>query len=186
VSTLEHPAYSISVEDYLQGEPVSEIRHEYVAGQVYAMVGASDRHGLIVNAMAFTLTPAARTQSCQLFTSDMKVRLSIAGQEIFYYPDLVLSCDPNDRATYFRERPCLIVEVLSEATERIDRREKLLAYQTIPSLREYILVAQDQMRVETYRRGNDWRPEVITEGAVSVECLDVDIAIETIYEDVAA
>jgi Uma2 family endonuclease len=111
--------------------------------------------------------------------------LSIAGQEIFYYPDLVLSCDPNDRATYFRERPCLIVEVLSEATERIDRREKLLAYQTIPSLREYLLVAQDQMRVETYRRGNDWRPEVITEGAVSLECIDVDIAIETIYEDVA-
>ncbi|MGA7982732.1 MAG: Uma2 family endonuclease, partial [Chromatiaceae bacterium] len=121
---------------------------------------------------------------CQLFTSDMKVHLAIAGQEIFYYPDLVLSCDPNDRETYFRERPCLIVEVLSEATERIDRREKLLAYQTIPSLQEYLLVAQDKPRIEIYRHRNDWQPEIITEGAVSVECLDVDIPIEAIYEDV--
>jgi Uma2 family endonuclease len=185
VSSLTNPTYSIGVEDYFQGELVSEIRHEYVGGQVYAMVGASDRHGLIALNFATALRPLTRGTSCQLFVADMKVRLTIATQEVFYYPDLVLSCDPNDRATYFRERPCLIVEVLSEATERIDRREKLLAYQTIPSLREYILVAQDQMRVETYRRGNDWRPEVITEGAVSVECLDVDIAIETIYEDVA-
>ncbi len=74
--------------------------------------------------------------------------------------------------------------MLSEATERIDRREKLLAYQTIPSLQEYLLVAQDKPRIEIYRHRNDWQPEIITEGAVSVECLDVDIPIEAIYEDV--
>ena len=65
----------IGVDDYLAGELESEVRHEYVGGQVYAMVGASDRHGLLVNALAFVLTPAARKASCQLFTSDMKVRL---------------------------------------------------------------------------------------------------------------
>ena len=185
MTSRKNLAYETSVEDYLKGELHSEIRHEFVGGQVYAMVGASDRHGLIVNAMAFALTPAARERKCQLFTSDMKVRLAIAGQEIFYYPDLVLSCDPNDRETYFRERPCLIVEVLSEATERIDRREKLLAYQTISSLREYILVAQNQARLEIYRHGNDWRPEIITEGRVTLECLDANLTIEAIYEDVA-
>jgi len=184
MSSLKNPTFGTSVEDYLNGELHSDIRHEFVGGQVYAVVGASDRHGLIVNAIAFALTPAARQRKCQLFASDMKVRLTIAGQEIFYYPDLVLSCDPNDRETYFREHPCLIVEVLSEATERIDRREKLLAYQTIPSLQEYILVAQDQPRLEIYRRRNDWRPDIITGGSVSLECLGADLAIGAVYEDV--
>jgi len=69
----------------------------------------------------------------------MKLRIEAAGQTAFYYPDLLLSCDPDDRETYFRRRPCLIVEVLSEATERIDRREKLYAYTQIPSLQEYVL-----------------------------------------------
>jgi Uma2 family endonuclease len=78
----------------------------------------------------------------------MKVRLEIGGQTLFYYPDLLLSCDKTDREPYFCRSPCLIVEVLSESTERIDRREKLLAYQRLPSLREYLLVAQDRVHVE--------------------------------------
>jgi Uma2 family endonuclease len=124
----------IDVDDYLAGERESEVRHEYVAGQVYPMVGASDRHALLVNALAFVLTPAAREARCQLFTSEMKVRLEIGKQDVFYYPDLLVSCVPDDRATSYREHPCLIVEVLSESTERLDRREKMLAYQTIASL----------------------------------------------------
>ena len=123
----------VSVEDYLAGELHSEIRHEYVDGQVYAMGGASDSHGLIVNALAFALTPAARKKHCQLFTSDMKLRLNIADKTVFYYPDLLLSCAPDDRQPYFRSRPCLIVEVLSDSTERIDRREKLAG---LPDLAE--------------------------------------------------
>lgn len=89
----------IGVDDYLAGELESEVRHEYVAGRVYAMLCAGDRHGLLVNALAFALTPAARKARCQLFTSDMKVRLEIGKQDVFYYPDLLVSCDPDDRAT---------------------------------------------------------------------------------------
>ena len=96
----------ISVDEYINGELHSEIRHEYVDGQVYAMGGASDSHGLIVNALAFALTPAARQKHCQLFTSDMKLRLNIADKTVFYYPDLLLSCAPDDRQPYFR-RPAL-------------------------------------------------------------------------------
>lgn len=81
----------VPVDEYVEGELHSEIRHEYINGQVYAMGGASDRHGLIVNALAFALTPAARLRHCQLFTSDMKVRLKIVGQDVFYYPDLLNS-----------------------------------------------------------------------------------------------
>lgn len=175
---------SLSVEEYLEGERYSEIRHEYIDGQVYAMGGASRRHALIVNALAFALTPAARRQRCQLFTSDMKVRLSIADKTVFYYPDLLLSCDPTDREPYFCSRPCLIVEVLSETTERIDRREKLLAYQTLPSLQEYLLVAQDARQVELYRRARDWQPEYFVEGAMRLDCLDFDLKVDDIYADV--
>lgn len=174
----------ISVEEYLAGEQHSEIRHEYIDGQVYAMGGASRRHGLIVNALAFALTPAARQRHCQLFSSDMKVRLSIADKTIFYYPDLLLACDPADSDSYSSSRPCLIVEVLSETTERIDRREKLLAYQTLPSLREYLLVAQDVRRVEIYRRALDWQPEYFVAGALHLDCLDIDLKVDDIYADV--
>jgi Uma2 family endonuclease len=174
----------VSVDEYVEGELHSEIRHEYIDGQVYAMGGASDRHGLIVNALAFALTPAARRRHCQLFTSDMKVRLKIAGQDVFYYPDLLLSCDPDDRESYFRSRPCLIVEVLSESTERVDRREKMLAYQTLPSLQEYILVAQESKRVEIYRRSNGWQAECVESGEIQLDCLDSSVALEAIYADI--
>jgi len=173
----------LSVEEYIDGELHSEIRHEYVDGQVYAMGGASRSHGLIVNALAFALTPAARSKRCQLFISDMKVRLNIADQSVFYYPDLLLSCDPADREPYFCSRPCLIVEVLSESTERIDRREKLLAYQTLPSVQEYILVAQDVRRVEIYRRANNWQAEYTDSGEIRLDCLDASVTLDAIYTD---
>ncbi|MBS3936710.1 MAG: Uma2 family endonuclease [Sulfuritalea sp.] len=179
------PAFTrtVSVEEYLAGELQTEIRHEYIDGQVYAMGGASDRHGLILNALAFALTPPARKRPCQLFSSDMKLKLSISGRPVFYYPDLMLACDPDDREPYFRTRPCLIVEVLSESTERIDRREKLLAYPTLPSLHEYALVAQDVRRVEIFRRANDWLGEQVIEGEVRLDCLAASIPIDAIYAD---
>lgn len=173
----------ISVEEYLAGERLSEIRHEYIDGRVYAMTGASDRHGLIVNALAFALTPAARRKGCQLFTSDMKLRLAISGKTVFYYPDLLLSCDPEDRESHFRQNPCLLIEVLSESTERIDRREKLLAYQTLPSLQAYWMVAQDARRVEVHRRADNWQAQSLEDGQLAVDCLDVMLSVDEIYQD---
>jgi Uma2 family endonuclease len=177
--------HGLTPEEYLAGERVSDVRHEYVDGEVYAMVGASRRHGLIVNAIAFALTPAARQQHCQLFVADMKLRLCIKDQQIFYYPDLLLTCDPDDREAYFTSSPCLIIEVLSETTERIDRREKWLAYQTLPSMREYVLVAQDARRVEIFRRTRDWQAEYHETGAVPLACLGIHLALDDIYADVA-
>lgn len=174
----------ISAEEYLAGEQCSEVRHEYIDGQVYAMTGASDRHGLIVNALAYALTPAARRKQCQLFTSDMKVRLEIGGKTVFYYPDLLVSCDPQDREAYFRRFPCLIAEVLSESTVRIDRREKLLAYQSLPSLRAYLLIEQDTMRVEIYRRSEAWQPTYHEQDEVWLDCLETALPIADIYQDV--
>ncbi len=186
MTALTASAYFVTEQEYLEGEQSSELRHEYINGQVFAMTGASDRHGLILNALAFALTPAARRKGCQLFTSDMKLRLEIGGQTIFYYPDLILSCDPQDRERNFRRAPCLIVEVLSPSTERIDRREKLLAYQSLPSLQSYLLVEQDKRHVELYRRANGWRVEHYEHGSLPIDCLDAPLALDDIYADLPA
>ncbi len=174
----------LSVEDYLRGEEGGDVRHEYIGGDVYAMVGTSDRHNLIAVNLATALRPHLRGTPCRLFMSDMKVRLRVASDEAFYYPDLLLACDPDDRATYYRTRPCLIVEVLSETTERIDRREKLLAYTGIDSLQEYLLLSQNRVEAELHRRVDGWRAQIVTTGDVRLQCLDLAVPLATVYEDV--
>lgn len=94
----------LPVDDYLAGEDGAEVRREYIAGQVYALTDASDRHGLIVLNIATALRPRIRGSGCQLFANDMKVRLRIGGDDIFYYPDLLLTCDPGDRETYYPKK----------------------------------------------------------------------------------
>lgn len=183
---MTYPArqQKLSVEDYIAGEDGAEFRHEYIDGQVYAMTGASRAHGTICLNIAAELRPRLRGTPCQLFLNDMKVRLRISGQDIFYYPDLLLTCDPNDRETYYCTAPCFLIEVLSESTERIDRREKLLAYQSIPSLEAYWLVAQDKRRLEVYRRRGQWQREIITSGRLTLDCLEGELSLDAIYEDV--
>ncbi len=174
----------LSVEDYLRGEEGGDVRHEYIGGEVYAMVGTSDRHNLIAVNLATALRPHIRGTPCRLFMSDMKVRLRVASDDAFYYPDLMLACDPEDRATYYRTRPCLIVEVLSDTTQRIDRREKLLAYTSIDSLQEYLLLSQNGIEATLHRRVDGWRGKTVTTGDVGLQCLDLAVPLATIYEDV--
>ncbi|MDN5872137.1 MAG: Uma2 family endonuclease [Nitrococcus sp.] len=180
--TVRTSSHQFGINDYLEGELLSEVRHEYIGGEVYAMVGASDRHNLIVGNIFAALHPLVRGTPCQLFMADMKLHLTVAGEDAFYYPDLMLTCDPHHRARYYREHPCLIVEVLSDATERIDRREKLLAYSRIESLQEYLLLAQNEPLAELHRRRDDWHAQRIHEGSVPIECLDTALDIDTIYE----
>jgi Uma2 family endonuclease len=175
----------VSVEEYFVGEQSSEIRHEYINGTVHAMGGASASHNLISLNLAIPLRAAARSTPCQVFIADMKVFLKIGGEDIYYYPDVLVSCDPDDRHEYFRSSPCLVIEVLSPATERIDRREKFLAYTSLASLQEYILVAQDKQLITLFRRSNNWQPELFGPGnELSLACLDVSLPAEDIYEGV--
>lgn len=184
-NALARPA-PIRVEDYLEGETRTEIKHEYLDGEVVAMGGASAKHGLVAGAFYGALLPHARRKGCQLFIADMKVRVEHAGQTYFYYPDIVLACAPDDRETYYRRSPCLLVEVLSPSTERIDRREKLFAYETIPALREYVLVDPDKRCVEIYRFGDPVRCETCTVGAFRLDCLDAEITLDEVYADAEA
>lgn len=176
---------SLSADDYLEGELKSDIRHEFVNGEVYAMAGAGEVHNLIAGNVFSRLRAATRGGPCRVFIFDMKVR--VAAWNAFYYPDILLTCDPSDTQSYFKERPCLIVEVLSPSTEGIDRREKMLAYRTLPSLREYVLISCDERLIEVYRRGEDeaWSVETLGEGdLLRLECAGVSMTLDEVYEDV--
>lgn len=173
----------IEVEEYLLGEQYSHIRHEYIDGQVFAMVGASDRHGMIAINLGAILSQRLPDR-CQVFIADMKVRLRAAEQELFYYPDVLVSCDPADRETYFRCHPCLVAEILSPTTERVDRFEKRLAYCGLPSLHEYLLISQDYRQVEIYRRSQGWGLERYTEGEIRLASVDLALGLDELYRRV--
>ncbi len=175
----------IGIEDYLTDEQGAQIRHEFIGGRVYAMVGASDRHNLVAGNVFVALHQHLRGSPCQVFMSDMKVRIRVGSDDIFYYPDVVVSCAQGDREPYFRTQPCLIVEVLSDATERIDRQEKLLAYTRIGSLETYVLLAQDLAEATLYRRSADWTAvQVVAEGILSLDCVGLDLPMASVYEGV--
>ncbi len=172
---------------YLDGEQDSDIRHEYVAGQVFAMASASEGHNRISLNLAFHLRTATRGTHCGVFISDMKVK--VAAHESFYYPDVLLTCDSGDNDPLYKQAPCLIAEVLSPSTELIDRREKLIAYRALPSLRHYLLIAQDRRCVEQYMRDADggWRYRVCdAEGIIELDCqpLRPTLTLADLYEDV--
>jgi Uma2 family endonuclease len=185
--TMRSPLNSLSIEEYLKFEQDGEIRHEYVAGQIYAMAGASEAHNLIAGNIFALLRPHLRGSSCRAFVSDMKVKIKLQQGDIFYYPDLLVTCDRDDREKYFKTNPNLIVEVLSDSTETTDKREKRINYQSLDSLQEYVLVAQDEMGVEIYRRDSSGNAAVETLGKNDLLRLDsvgLTLTMADIYEDV--
>lgn len=178
---------SLSVQEYLEGEPHSQIRHEYLAGQVYAMAGAGEKHNRIAGNLFYHLRAAARGSGCGVFINDMKLRVDI--NDAFYYPDVLLTCQAKDTDPFFKRFPCLVVEVLSPSTEAIDRREKLIAYRSLPSLQHYLLVAQDQRRIEWHSRDTAGRWLLTTLehiGNLEMVCdgLAARFTLDDVYEDV--
>lgn len=154
---------------YLQAERASTVKHEYVAGVVFAMAGASKTHGTLAGNAFFALRAHLRGGACRVWMADMKVR--VAAASAYYYPDVVVSCDPRDLAPEapqdYLEAPQLIVEVMSPATEAIDRREKWLAYRQLESLQEYVLIDQGRRWVEVFRRTPaGWTQAVYTDAEV--------------------
>ncbi|MEA5468287.1 Uma2 family endonuclease [Spirulina sp. 06S082] len=179
----------ISVPDYLEGEKTSPIRHEYLGGQIFAMSGGSKEHNRIALNIASFLKFRLRGSGCQTFISDMKVNIPIARNtaDLFYYPDVMVACDPQDTERYFTTRPCLIVEVLSPSTESLDRREKWLNYQSLPSLQEYVLVSQTEMKVEVYRRNaaGNWSLEILeAQDSLELNSVGLTLTMAEIYDEI--
>src|SRR5713226_8672303 len=118
----------ISVEDYLAGELVSPIKHEYLGGVVYAMAGARNVHNLIASNTLVALGSRLRGRPCRPFNSDTKTRIRLPAQVRFYYPDVSVICRPNPQTESFQDEPVVLFEVLSRRTRRIDEGEKRDAY----------------------------------------------------------
>lgn len=176
----------VSVAEYLEGEELSAVRHEYIGGVVFAMAGGSRAHGLIAGNIFAALHSHLRGKPCQVFTADMKVHLVVAGDDIFYYPDGMVTCDPRDTEAHFNRYPKVIVEVLSPATERFDRIEKFDRYQTIESLEEYVLVAQDRLEVAVFSMRANSKPQIFTmrDDVVRLPSLAFSARLSEIYQGV--
>lgn len=142
----------ITPEEYLAAERKAKIKSEYIHGEVFAMSGASRAHNIITVDIITELNIQLRKRGCEVYSGDMRVRTSPTGS--YFYPDVVVVCGrPRFEDNVFDTllNPTLIIEVLSPSTETYDRGEKFSHYQELASLREYILVSQDRIRVEHYR-----------------------------------
>lgn len=173
----------LSVEDYLDGEKHSEVRHEYFDGEIYAMAGASRAHEIVSMNLSMALHGHLKGGPCQAFKSDMKVNVDVNGQEGFYYPDIVVTCDPNEKHDYYIESPKLIVEILSQNALR-DRLEKFLVYQHIPTLEEYVIVSQKakEPEVTIHRRKKEWKRETHTSGEFTLESIGFTGTVADLYD----
>jgi Uma2 family endonuclease len=176
----------VSPEDYLEGEKVSPIKHEYRQGEIYAMAGGSKPHAIITGNVFALLRNHLRGSGCMPYMADMKVRNETSN--FYYYPDVAVTCDELDRnnAEDFIRYPCLIVEVLSPTTAAFDRGDKFADYRTSESLQEYVLINQERVSVECFRRNAEglWVLYPYTQGQeVQFASVNFSCAIETLYED---
>jgi Uma2 family endonuclease len=176
--------YCMSPEEYLEFEHNSDIKHEYIDGEVYAMAGTTKAHNTISLNLAILLREKLKNSDCQTFMADIKVNVS--NQKRFFYPDIVVTCDDNDDVNAYDVKfPKIIVEVLSESTEKFDRGKKFQYYRTIPSLQEYILVSSQEYLIECFRRTkNDLWTLQTYEGLnaiLRIENLAIDAPLSEIY-----
>ncbi len=170
-----------TVEEYLELERTSDVRYEYVDGQILAMAGEQRRHHKIVRNIARVLDEAADAHGCEVALEAIKLRTKSTK---YRYPDVIVSCAPGDDP-YFIENPCLIVEVLSESTANTDHNDKLEEYTRLPSLQRYALVDQNVRRVILYKRTESgWVLEILENGSFDVPCLQTSVNVDQVYAGV--
>lgn len=179
----------LTEQEYLQQERQSQTKSEYLSGQIFALAGASRTHNRITFNIGGLLYNALRGRPCEAYMNDMRVR--VAKVNAYFYPDVVVV---RGQPQFLDEQqdtllnPTLVVEVLSPSTESFDRGEKSFHYRRIPSLKEYLLVAQDRVHIERYVRQPDgqWVLTDYTQSdrAVPLESLGVELPIAQVYEGI--
>ena len=164
-------------EAYLAYEREQPVKHELVDGYLYAMTGASDRHEEIALNLAAALQVHLHGSPCRVYKGDLKLRVA----DDFFYPDVFVRCNRERGDPYFKTDPVLIAEVLSPATQRYDRGDKRLAYFTLPTLREYLLIAQDRMQVEILRRDREVERLDRPEQVLRLASVGFELALKALY-----
>ena len=177
----------ITVEDYLAGELLSDVKHEYLGGVVYAMAGASEAHNRIATKLLSMLDARLRGKPCEPFGSDMKVRLHPLDSTYFYYPDAMVACDPTDSGHGWRERPAALFEIISEDSRRVDEREKRVPYLQLPSLQAYVRIEQSKPEVVVdLRTSEGWKTERVSglDAVVRLPELGIELPLAELFERV--
>ncbi len=177
----------VSVEDYLQGELISPIKHEYLGGMVYAMAGARIAHNDIAGNVFAWFHGRLKGRQCKPYNSDTKIRVNAGGQFLFYYPDVSVVCRSNPPDFSYQDEPKVIVEVVSRGTRRIDEGEKKSAYFSIPSLDVYMLVEQDSALVTVFRRTATGFEREVHDGlkaVIPLREIETELPLAEIYEGV--
>ena len=179
-AVLDHP---LTLEAFLAWENTQSGRHEFHAGEVFAMVGARRTHGVVVGNLMRHLGNALAGSPCRAFSEAMKLQVA---DDTILYPDVFVTCDKGDLATeqVFRA-PSVVVEVLSPSTQAHDRSAKFALYRRLASLREYLLVDPDTRRVESLRRGvgDVWTFHDMSDDAmVRIECLDIGLPMADVFD----
>lgn len=177
----------ITPAEYLEGEELAEVRHEYFDGHIQAMSGASDRHNEIALDVASLIKSRLKGGPCKTFLLDMKLELKTNGKTYFYYPDVFVTCSPEDaQSSLIKRHPALVVEVLSPSTWRVDQGEKLNNYMQLPSLSEILFIAQDWPEVILHRRSDQWQPERFNKPGdkLCIESIDLNLTLAEIYTSI--
>ena len=185
-AVLEQPRYT--AEDYLTLERSASIKSEFHNGEIYAMTGASRKHNLITVNIAGELRSQLKKRPCEAYINDMRVKAAEARS--YHYPDIAVVCGaPQFEDTYFDTllNPTLLIEVLSPSTEAYDRGGKFAHYRKIDSLREYLLISQDQPSIERYlRQGDVWilSEALGLEASMSLESIDCLLSLREVYDKI--
>ena len=178
----------ISVDNYLEREQSAECKHEYVAGEVYAMAGASNAHNRIASNVTGVLYSQLRGNPCDVFNSDTKVRVRAQTGIRFFYPDAMVVCKPNPADDHFQDQPVIIVEVVSQSTRRTDMGEKKESYLQFPTLDTYILFEQSSAAAIVFQRNGNGTFErtsyVGVDARIPTPSIDSEIALSEVYENI--
>ncbi len=177
-----NPDY-ISEQEYLEGEKISDIKHQYFDGEIFAMSGASINHQRLTLNISSELRHHLKGTPCEAFSSDIKVRAD-KGKK-YFYPDVLVSCDNGDGNSHFVEAPRIIIEVLSNSTRKFDKNLKRQIYQNIPSLEEYVLIEQDRVEIEVSRKSTNWQPIFyFIDDEITFESIGLTLPVLEIYQRV--
>jgi len=170
----------LTEQEYLAGEHLAEIKHEFIDGEAYAMAGTSENHNTISLNMVFELKQQLKGNKCKPFMADIKVKAETS----FFYPDVMVVCDQHqDDSDYVKNAPKLIVEVLSKSTRVFDHSIKQKRYLTIPSLEYYVLIEQDFCEISVLSRAAGFIPQYYYLGdTIDFPLLEVDVAVNDIYD----
>lgn len=184
VATLQHP--HLTSQEYLDWEPLQDIRYQYINGEVYAMTGGTLPHSEIAGNLIALLKTHLRGKGCRVLGSDAKIGITDDGS--FLYGDVSITCDPRDRtALKYARYPSLISEVLSPSTEAYDRGGKFALYRRLESCKEYVLISSEVISVEIFRLNEKgkWELTPYTQGdEIHLTSIDLRFPIERLYEDI--